>query len=108
MTADMRSQVETEQVLTLLYNQPKPQVEPGKGYMYNNTDFALLRMVMEKASKQSLPDYLKKKLFEPLGMSSTFMNDDIEMIIPGLAENYYGYNPYKTLARRELQNGNIR
>lgn len=95
MTADMRSQVEDEQVLTLLYNQPKAQVEPGKGYMYNNTDIALLRFIMEKAARQSLPDYLKKKLFEPLGMSSTFMNDDIEMIIPGLAENYYGYNPFR-------------
>lgn len=95
MTADMRSQVETEQVLTLLYNQPKPQIEPGKGYMYNNTDYALLRLIMEKASNQSLPDYLKSRLFEPLGMTSTFMNDDVEAIIPGLAENYYGYQTYR-------------
>ena len=57
MIEDMRSQVKDEQVLRFLYNQPKPQIEPGKGYMYNNTDMALLRMVMEMASKQSLPDY---------------------------------------------------
>src|SRR5690606_4744931 len=50
MTADMRSQVESEQVMTLLYNQPKPQVEPGKGYMYNNTDFALLRFIIDRKS----------------------------------------------------------
>src|SRR5690606_18865083 len=92
MTADMRSQVESEQVMTLLYNQPKPQVEPGKGYMYNNTDFALLRFIMEIAAKEPLPDYLKKHLFDPLQMSSTFMNDNVEAIIPGFAENYYGYN----------------
>src|SRR5690606_38549314 len=95
MTEDMRSQVADEQVLRLLYDQPKPQIEPGKGYMYNNTDMALLRMVMEMASKQSLPDYLKKNLYDPLGMTSTFMNDDIEVLIPGFADSYYGFNPVK-------------
>ena len=95
MHAEMRNRVDKEQLLTLLYNQPKPQVEPGKGYMYCNTDFALLRFVMEIASKQSLPDYLKKRLFAPLGMSSTFMNDDIEAVIPGFAESYYGGNPIR-------------
>lgn len=95
MTADMRSHVESEQVLTLLFNQPKPQIEPGKGYMYNNTDFALLRIVMEIAAKQQLPEYLNKKLFAPLGMSSTFMNDDVEMVIPGFADSYYGYGSFR-------------
>jgi len=92
---DMRSNLEVEQVLTMLYNQPQPEVEPGKGYMYNNTDIGLLRLIMEKASKQSLPDYLHKKLFAPLGMNQTFMNDNVEQIIPGLADDYYGKPPYR-------------
>jgi len=95
MTADMRSNIEEEQVLSLLYNQPQPQVEPGKGYMYNNTDFALLRLIMEMAAEKSLIDYLNEKVFTPLGMSSTFMNDDIEALIPGFAENYYGYKTFR-------------
>ena len=95
MHAEMRNRVDREQLLTLLYNQPKPQIEPGKGYMYCNTDFALLRIIMEMVSKQSLPEYLKKKLFDPVGMSSTFMNDDIEAVIPGFAESYYGGNPIR-------------
>lgn len=105
MTADMRSQVEKEQVLTLLYNQPKPQVEPGTGYMYNNTDMALLRLIMEIAAKQPLPDYLKKRLFEPLGMTATLMNDDVEAIIPGLAENYYGAPPFRKARFLKLSPG---
>ncbi len=95
MTADMRSKVEKEQVLRLLYDQPAPQIEPGQGYMYNNTDMALLRMIMERACGQRLPDYLEQRLFSPLGMASTFMNDDIEQIIPGLAEPYYGQGPVR-------------
>ncbi len=94
MHADMTNRLDKEQLLTLLYDQPKPQVEPGKGYMYCNSDFALLRFIMEAASKQSLPDYLKKNLFDPLGMSSTFMNDDLELVIPGMADNYAGSRGY--------------
>lgn len=95
MHADMRNRVDKEQFLTLLYNQPKPEIAPGKGYMYCNTDFALLRFIMEMASKQNLPDYLSKKLFIPLGMPSTFMNDDIEAVIPEFATEYYGWKPYR-------------
>lgn len=95
MHADMRNRLDKEQALTWLYNQPQPQIEPGKGYMYCNTDYALIRFVMEIASKQSLPDYLKDKLFDPLGMFLTLMNDDIEAVIPGFAESYYGYEPFR-------------
>lgn len=95
MHADMRNRVDKEQMLTLLYNQPKPQVQPGEGYMYCNTDYALLRMIAEMASKQNLTVYLKNKLFAPLGMSATFMNDDIEAVIPGFAESYYGNGPFR-------------
>lgn len=89
-TEDMRSTIEVEQMLAMLYNQPQPEVEPGKGYMYNNTDIGLLRLIMEKASQQRLPDYLREKLFIPLEMTQTQMNDDVEQIVPGLADDYYG------------------
>lgn len=110
MHGDMNNRLDKEQFLTFLYRQPKPQVEPGKGYMYSNSDFALLRFIMEAASKQTLPNYLKKKLFEPLGMSSTFMNDDLDQIIPALAESYGGANGrfYKMGGVKTSPGGNYR
>ncbi len=109
MQADMDNRVDKEQLLTMLYNQPKPQVEPGKGYMYSNSDFALLRWIMEIAAKQNLPGYLKQKLFVPLGMSSTFMNDFLEQLIPGLADKYYGQgNYFKSVGVKTSPGGNYR
>ncbi len=109
MQADMNNRVDKEQLLTLLYNQPKPQVEPSKGYMYSNSDFALLRFIMEMASQKNLPDYLHQKLFAPLGMNATIMNDRLEQIIPGLAENYYGYEYYfKEVGVKTSPGGNYR
>ncbi len=109
MQADMDNRVDQEQLLTMLYRQPKPQVEPGKGYMYSNSDFALLRWIMEIAAKQPLPAYLKQKLFAPLGMSSTFMNDFMEQLIPGLADKYYGQgNYFKSVGVKTSPGGNYR
>ncbi|MFY7841082.1 MAG: serine hydrolase domain-containing protein, partial [Lacibacter sp.] len=88
---------------------PKPQVEPGKGYMYSNSDFALLRLIMEKASGKSLPDYLQIKLFAPSGMNATFMNDYLDQIIPGLADKYYGSEKYfKQVGVKTSPGGNYR
>ncbi len=110
MHADMNNRLDKEQFLTFLYNQPEPQVVPHTGYMYCNSDFALLRFIMEIASKQSLPDYLKKQLFEPLGMSSTFMNDSLDQLIPGFAESYDGANGtfYKRIGVKTSPGGNYR
>ncbi len=109
MQADMDNRVDKEQLLTMLYNQPVPQVEPGKGYMYSNSDFALLRFIMEMASKKTLPDYLQQKFFEPLGMSSTLMNDYLDHLIPGIADQYYGSEKYfKQVGVKTSPGGNYR
>ncbi|HEY0669485.1 MAG TPA: serine hydrolase domain-containing protein, partial [Sphingobacteriaceae bacterium] len=52
--ASMQNRLDKNQFLELLYKQPKPEVEPGKGYMYSNSDFGLLRLILEKASGQNL------------------------------------------------------
>ncbi len=71
--ASFADRVDVSQFLDLLYNQPAPSVEPGKGYIYCNSDFGLLRLILEKASGKNLPDWLKKRVFESLKMRATFM-----------------------------------
>ncbi|MBL7707856.1 MAG: serine hydrolase [Chitinophagaceae bacterium] len=44
--AEMANRLDVSQFLEFLYNQPHPQVEPGKGYMYSNSDFGLLRLIL--------------------------------------------------------------
>jgi CubicO group peptidase (beta-lactamase class C family) len=93
------------QTLELLYNQPSPQVEPHTGYMYCNSDFALLRFIMEKTSGKKLPQYLNEKLFTPLGMNATLMEDDLGMVIPGFAETYYGRGAYERAWKIKTSSG---
>ncbi len=84
----MSNRFDKDQFLQLLYRQPKPEVVPGKGYMYSNSDYGLLRLILEKASNESLRTYAKRKIFDPLGMKSTQFHDRYEVPIPNFAVNY--------------------
>lgn len=46
----------------------------GQSWIYNNLMYSLAGMVVEKASGKSLEDHWKQKLFEPLGMSNTYVD----------------------------------
>lgn len=87
--ASLDNRVDKSQFLQLLYDQPQPEVEPGKGYMYSNSDYGLLRLILEKASGEDLANYLSRKIFNPLGMSSTLLLNDKEQVI---ANHAFFYN----------------
>lgn len=48
--------------------------EPGARWEYSNTNYFLLGMVIEKASGKPYADYMRKNVFEPLGMDETVVN----------------------------------
>lgn len=50
--------------------------EPGTKVRYNNAGFNLAADIVEKASGQAFPDYLRTAFFEPLGMADTGLGDD--------------------------------
>lgn len=49
------------------------QFSPGSSADYSNTGYALLALIIEKIGGLSYPDYLKQNIFEPLGMSNSFV-----------------------------------
>src|SRR5690606_12424450 len=51
--------------------------EPGTDYEYSNTGFTLAAQIDERASGMSLRRLLEVRLFRPLGMSGTFVYDDV-------------------------------
>ena len=44
---------------------------PGERWSYSNTGYSLLGMIIEKASGQSYWDFMRARIFRPLGMNST-------------------------------------
>ncbi|WP_462249352.1 serine hydrolase domain-containing protein [Ferruginibacter sp.] len=86
--AEMANRLDVSQFLEFLYNQPKPQVEPGKGYMYSNSDFGLLRLILEKACGKNLSVYTTDKIFAPLGMKQTKLGRNKEEVVANHAFSY--------------------
>ncbi len=46
-----------------------PAVVEGTGYLYSNSNYVLLAAAVERASGQSLPDFLAARFFTPLGLA---------------------------------------
>lgn len=48
---------------------------PGEKFLYNNSGYFLLGYIIEKVTGQSYGDYLKKSIFDPLGMNDSGVHD---------------------------------
>ena len=61
---------------------------PGTKTAYSNSNYELLALVVEKASGESYEDYLRKHIFEPVGMQNSGADGDATRVIPSLASGY--------------------
>jgi CubicO group peptidase (beta-lactamase class C family) len=86
--ADTR-QVHDIDVLRILETQDRTYFAPGSDYRYSNSGYALLALVVEKASGQDYPGFLRQHIFEKLGMTNTHARTDDGPAIPARA---YGYS----------------
>jgi len=68
--ADTR-QVHDSDVLQLLSTQDKTYFAPGTSYRYSNSGYALLALIVERASGKRYADFLRERIFQPVGMTNT-------------------------------------
>ncbi len=61
--------------------------KPGEGWSYSNTGYYLAAMVLEKVSGKAYGQFLKERIFQPLGMTHTRESDPTQ-IIPNRAAGY--------------------
>lgn len=66
-----RGQVSDADVVASLRTQDGTYFEPGSKFRYCNEAYAVLAEVVEKVSGMSFPQFLGKRVFRPLGMTST-------------------------------------
>jgi D-alanyl-D-alanine carboxypeptidase len=67
-----RSRLDTSHGELLAQFKDEPfDFEPGAKWLYNNSGYYLLGMIIEKASGQTYAQYLDENIFKPLAMSAT-------------------------------------
>jgi CubicO group peptidase (beta-lactamase class C family) len=73
---------------TMAYIRDRPlEFPPGEKFKYSNTGFVLLGWIVEVASGQSYPTFVREHIFEPLGMNDSGY-DSNSAIIPQRAAGY--------------------
>ena len=64
-------------VLRLLESQDRTYFAPGSKYQYSNSAYALLALIVERASGQPFASFLRERIFLPLGMQNTFAGSEV-------------------------------
>ncbi|MCB1167035.1 MAG: beta-lactamase family protein [Leptospiraceae bacterium] len=60
------------------YGGTQPAYAPGIRHQYSNGNYMYLAQIIERASRMTYAEYLKKAIFEPLGMRETHASDAIK------------------------------
>jgi CubicO group peptidase (beta-lactamase class C family) len=61
---------------------------PGDEWIYSNTNYFLLGMVVQRATEKSLAEFAAENIFKPIGMSHTLFYDDHTLVVPGRVAAY--------------------
>ena len=71
-----KPQLHDADVLRLLESQDRTYFRPGSDYRYSNSGYALLALIVERASGRTFATFLRERIFQPLGMSNTVAYED--------------------------------
>lgn len=96
----INDQIKMDDINTTIELQKALNFEPQSQYLYSNTGFHLLALIVEKLSGMSLPKFVKERIFDPLGMTHSFIRESFTQIVPNLVYSYqddgdgnFYYNP---------------
>jgi CubicO group peptidase (beta-lactamase class C family) len=89
MAPDTKEQIHDADVLHLLESENRTYFAPGTSYRYSNSGYALLALIVERASGVTFATYLQQRVFEPLGMHATVA---FEENISTVANRAYGHS----------------
>ena len=85
---DQARQIHDADVLRLLEREDRLYFPAGSDYRYSNSGYALLALVVERASGQRFAAFLQARIFSPLGMTATLARQDEG---PPVTDRAFGY-----------------
>ena len=77
-----------DDVLDVLTRQKALNFPAGEQYLYSNSGYFLLGVVVERVSGKNMADYARENIFEPLGMKNTHFHNDCSVVVPNRATGY--------------------
>jgi CubicO group peptidase (beta-lactamase class C family) len=77
-----------EDALALITRQKALNFAPGSDWLYSNTGFFLLSVIVKRVSGKTLREFAAENIFSPLGMTHTQYRDDHTSVVPNRAMAY--------------------
>ncbi|MFN0110727.1 MAG: serine hydrolase [Blastocatellia bacterium] len=87
--------------LKIILRQKALNFTPGDEWLYSNSGYFLLSIIVKRASGKSLPEFAKENIFDPLGMKRSLILDNHKRIVPMRAT---GYSPKSGGFQTEMSN----
>jgi len=79
---------DNDAVLRVLARQRALNFTPGAEHLYSNSGYAVLALMIERASKTSFAAYADARIFKPLGMTVTHFHTDLGRLVRDRAYAY--------------------
>jgi len=84
------AQLDDHDVLALVAAKDSVYFSAGSAYRYSNSGYVLLGIIVARASGMPLPEFMGRRIFDPLGMTATVAHVEGNDTVPQRA---YGYSP---------------
>jgi CubicO group peptidase (beta-lactamase class C family) len=75
-------------ILEIAARQKELNFKPGTQFLYSNTGYAMLALIVERASGSRFSDFAEANIFKPLGMTETHFHEDLTRIVMHRADGY--------------------
>ena len=89
-TSDIETQTD---LLWLLHRQEGLNHRTGTDFLYNNTGYSLLALLVERVSGTTFRRFVIERVFGPLGMAHSDVKAEVGQVVRGLATGYWGHDP---------------
>lgn len=81
---------DNKDLLRFMKKQKNLNFEPGSEYMYCNTGYILMALIIERLSGEKFAEWMHREIFTPLGMNDSYVEDRYNRIVTNNATSYKG------------------
>lgn len=85
------------EVVEMIARQKELNFPPGEEFLYSNSGYFLLSVIVKNVTGKSMRVYAQEKIFNPLNMKNTHFHDDHSLVVKNRAAGYAprGKDKYK-------------
>jgi CubicO group peptidase (beta-lactamase class C family) len=86
--SDINAYYDADFALRIVFTSKGLNCKPGTEYISSASDYLLLGELVKRVSSKALPEFARLNIFEPLGMTNTFFNEDCHQVVKDRACGY--------------------